>query len=100
LIAWMGTTHRRRGRIVMSFVIENCNGAFGPKPSGLVMRLINGVIKETLNRTEFLARIHNVQLPSNFSKQNGGEPQNVEVAIRIHGCGAQRVLGFTHAYWA
>ncbi len=67
---------------------------------------INGVVKETLTHDEFMARIHNVQRvveafiildDPNFIK---GEPQNVEVAIRMHGCGAECVLGFTHAYWA
>jgi len=53
-----------------------------------------------------MAWIHNVQQvvedfiilnDPNFIKD---EPQNVEVAICIHGCGAECVSGFMHAYWA
>ena len=30
----------------------------------------------------------------------GGEAREVEVAIRIKGCGRQKTFGLTHVYWS
>ena len=66
---------------------------------------INGKIT-TLNKTQFLEEKKQIQRvvetitlldDRDFS---GGEAQNVEVAIRLRGCGRSCVFGLSHIYWA
>lgn len=66
---------------------------------------INGKIT-TLNKTEFLERkqqiqrvVETVTLLDDKDYFNG-ETQDVEVAIRLRGCGRSCVFGLSHIYWA
>lgn len=64
---------------------------------------INGIIT-TLDREAFFQNISDVQRVVQaltvLDDPNFGPKDNVEVAIRLRGCGTANNIGVTHAYWA
>lgn len=64
---------------------------------------INGKIS-TLSKEAFFEKISNVQRVVQdltvLDDPNFGPKENVEVAIRLRGCGVANNIGVTHVYWA
>ena len=64
---------------------------------------VNGKIT-TLNKDEFFGKISNVQRVVQaltvLDDPKFGMKEDVEVAIRLRGCGVANNIGVTHVYWA